>query len=67
MCQPKKTHSHPGLWLQGGHQLALETDGSRENNCVRCDQVDYLLGLVAELREDIDRLRSISDSEQERD
>jgi len=46
------------------HQLALEMDGSRANCCVRCDQVDYLLGLVAD---EVDRLRSIKESEQEID
>ncbi|KAK4810861.1 hypothetical protein QYF61_008833 [Mycteria americana] len=49
------------------HQLALKSDGSGGKSCVRCDQVDYLLCLVAELREDVDRLRSIRESEQEID
>ena len=35
--------------------------------CIRCDQVDYLLCLVAELREEVDRLRSIREAEQEID
>jgi len=47
------------------HQLALEMDGRGENSCVRCDQLDYLLGLVAELRDKVDRLRSIRESERE--
>jgi len=25
------------------HQLVLETDNSKGNICIRCDQVDYLL------------------------
>jgi len=49
------------------HQLALETGGSRRNSCVRCYQVDNLLSLVAELREEVDRLRSVRESEQEID
>jgi len=49
------------------HQLALETDNSKGNNCIRCDQMHYLLCLVAELREEVDRLRSIREAEQEID
>ncbi|GAB0179564.1 hypothetical protein GRJ2_000421700 [Grus japonensis] len=33
--------------------LSLGMDGSEENGCVRCDQVDDLLSLVAELREKV--------------
>ena len=47
------------------YQLALETDNSKGNNCIRCNQVDYLLCLVAELREEADRLWSIREAEQE--
>jgi len=46
------------------HQLVLETDNSKGNNCMRCNQVDYLLCLVAELRKELDRLRSIREAEQ---
>jgi len=49
------------------HQLALEMDGSGEDSCVRYDQLDYLLGLVAELRDKADRLKGISESEQDID
>jgi len=42
-------------------------DGSRGNSCVRCDQVDDLVGLVAEVRKEADRQRSIRESEQEID
>jgi len=45
------------------HQLALETDGRGENSCVSCDQLDYLLVLVAELRDEVDGLRSIRERE----
>jgi len=48
-------------------QPALETDNSKGNGCTRCHQVDYLLCLVAELREEVDRLRSIREAEQEID
>ncbi|KFV04940.1 hypothetical protein N340_02425, partial [Tauraco erythrolophus] len=40
---------------------------SGENSCVRCDQVDYLLITVAELREEVERLRSIKEPEKEKD
>jgi len=36
------------------HRLALEINGSGEDNSVRYDQLDYLLGLVAELRDEAD-------------
>jgi len=42
-------------------------DGREDNSYVRCDQLDYLLGLVAEIRDEVDRLRSIRESEQEID
>jgi len=49
------------------HQLALEIDGSGENSCVRCAQLDYLLGLVTDLRDEVDSLRNIRESEREID
>jgi len=49
------------------HQLVLGTDNRKGNNCIRCDQVDYLLCLVAELREEVDRLQSIRETEKEID
>ena len=45
---PMKASSHPGLRLQGVPQ-PFTGNGSSENSCVRCDQVDDLLSLVAEL------------------
>ncbi|GAB0209336.1 hypothetical protein GRJ2_003399300 [Grus japonensis] len=47
--------------------LSLGMDGSSENGHVRCDQVDDLLSLVAELREEVERLRSIREAEKEID
>ena len=35
--------------------------------CVRCEQVDGLVCLVAELKEDVERLRAIRECEQEID
>lgn len=39
----------------------------RDESCVRCDQVDDLLSLVVELREEVERLRSIRDFKEEID
>ena len=47
--------------------LSLVPDGSSENSCVRCDEVDDLFRLVAELQEEVERLRSIMESEKEID
>ncbi|KAK4831918.1 hypothetical protein QYF61_020295 [Mycteria americana] len=47
--------------------LSLFTHGSRADSCVRCDQVDDLLCMVAELREEVERLRSIREAEKEID
>ena len=62
---PRKTGSHPGLGLRGSQSLSLVPDGSSENSCVRCDQVADLLGLVAELWEEADRLRSLREAERD--
>ncbi|KAK4829234.1 hypothetical protein QYF61_002499 [Mycteria americana] len=47
--------------------LLLFTHGSRADSCVRCDQVDDLLCMVAELREEVEKLRSIREAEKEID
>ncbi|KAK4817905.1 hypothetical protein QYF61_002388 [Mycteria americana] len=47
--------------------LSLFMHGSRADSCVRCDQVDDLLCMVAELREEVERLRSIREAEKEID
>jgi len=64
---PMKTCSHPGFRLQGVPETFTDMDGSSENSCVRCDQVDGLLNRVAELREEVERLRSSRELEKERD
>ena len=45
----------------------LTSEGSRDTMCVRWEQVGDLLSLVAELWEEVRRLRSIRDSERESD
>lgn len=47
--------------------LSPLTDGSSENSCVRCDQVDDLLSLMVELQEEVERLRNIWEPEKEID
>jgi len=47
--------------------LALVLEDSRDNGCVRCKQVNDLLSLVAELKEEVQRLRSIRECEREID
>jgi len=47
--------------------LALVPEDSRDNSCVRCEQVNELLSLVAELKEEVERLRSIQECESEID
>ncbi|KFV62115.1 hypothetical protein N307_03715, partial [Dryobates pubescens] len=47
--------------------LALGIEGEGENTCVRCDQVNFLLSLVAELKDEVSRLRSIRESKRELD
>ena len=42
-------------------------EGSGDTSCVRCDQVGDLLSLVVELKEEVERLRSIRGRERERD
>lgn len=43
------------------------SDDSRDNTYVLCDQVDDLLNLVAELKEEVERLKSIKECEREID
>ncbi|KGL89130.1 hypothetical protein N301_03229, partial [Charadrius vociferus] len=47
--------------------LALLSQGARDTACVQCDQVNDLLRQVVELREEVERLRSIRDCENEID
>ncbi|NXS98382.1 MAP1B protein, partial [Jacana jacana] len=47
--------------------LAHAMRGSGDNTCVRCDQVNDLLSWVAELQDEVERLRSIRECEREID
>ena len=47
--------------------LLLPREDGKDATCVRCEQVDELLSLVVELREEVERLRSIRECEWEID
>lgn len=47
--------------------LLLPGEGGRDSTCVRCKQVDELLSLVVELKEEVERLKAIRECERETD
>ena len=47
--------------------LLLPGEGGRDSTCVRCEQVDELLSLVVELKEEVERLKTIRECERETD
>lgn len=47
--------------------VLLLVKGSMDSICVRCEQVDNLLSMVVKLKEEVERLRSIRECEQEID
>lgn len=47
--------------------LLLPIDGDRDTACVRCEQVEDLISLLAELKEEVEKLRAIRECEQELD
>jgi len=64
--QTEVAHKHTGVQVSGCREclsLALIPADSRDNFCVRCDQMNDLLSLVAELKEEVERLRSIRECE----
>jgi len=64
---PIQTHSSPGLQLQGMPEPGAHTRGQQRQLLCSGDQVNDLLSLVAELREEMERLRSIRECESEID
>lgn len=44
--------------------LLLPRESSRDSTCVRCEQVNELFSLVVELREEMEKLRTIWECEQ---
>jgi len=56
--QTEFPHKHTAVQVSGCREclrLALIPEDSRDNSCVRCDQVSDLLSLVAELKEEVER------------
>ena len=47
--------------------LAFAVLGEGDSTCVRCDQLNDLLSLVVDLKEEVERLRSIKECEREID
>ena len=46
---------------------AFSALGEGGSNCVRCDQVNYLLSLMVDLKDEVERLRRIKECEREAD
>ena len=66
--QMEVPHKHTAVQVFGCREclsLALVPEDSRDSSCVQCDQVNDLLSLVAELKEEAERLRSIQECERE--
>ena len=64
---PRKHVAVHVLVSRGCLSLSVLSEGSSDNTCVCCDQLDDLLSLVAELKEEVERLRSIRECERELD
>ena len=58
-----QTCSSPGPGLQTCLSLSILSEGTSDNTRVPCDQLDDLLSLVVELKEEVERLRSIRECE----
>ncbi|KFW72624.1 hypothetical protein AS28_04863, partial [Pygoscelis adeliae] len=68
--QTEPSRKHAAVQVSGCREclsLSAVAEGGRDDTCVRCDQVDDLLCLVAELKEEVERLRSIWECEREID
>ena len=68
--QTEVPKQHPSVQISGCSEcqsLAFAVLGEGGNTCVRCDQVNDLLNLVVDLKEEVERLRSIKECEREID
>jgi len=68
--QAEAPRKNAGVQVTGYREclsLALVPEDSRDSSCVRCEQVNDLLSLVAELKEEVERLRSTRECEREID
>ncbi|PKU49565.1 death-associated protein 1 [Limosa lapponica baueri] len=66
--QTEATHKHAGIQATGCSECwNPATANGGDNTCVRCEQIKDLLNMVAELKEEVKRLRSIRECERELD
>lgn len=68
VTQTEQLQEHARIQVSGCRACqspALLSEGSRELSCVRCHQVGDVLSLVAEMRDEVERLKGIRDSEEE--
>jgi len=66
--QTEVLHKHTAVQVSGCREnlsLALTPEDSRDNSCVWCDQMNDLLSLVAQLKEEVERLSNIRECERE--
>ncbi|GAB0204880.1 mitochondrial enolase superfamily member 1 [Grus japonensis] len=70
VTQTDRPRKHAAVQVSGCREclsLSLLLEGSGHTTCVRCEQVGDLLSMVAELKEEVERLRSIRECEREID
>jgi len=68
--QTEVPRKNTGVQVSGCREclsLALVPEDSRDSSCVRCEQVNDLLSLMAEPKEQVERLRSVRECEREID
>uniref|UniRef100_A0A8C8E8K1 SGNH hydrolase-type esterase domain-containing protein n=1 Tax=Otus sunia TaxID=257818 RepID=A0A8C8E8K1_9STRI len=68
--QTEQPRRHAAVQVPGCREclsLSVLLESRSDSACVRCDQLDDLLSLVAELKEEVERLRSIRECEREID
>ena len=57
--QTELPRKHPAVQVLGCREclrLSVLSEGTSDNTCVHCDQLDELLSLVVELKEEVERL-----------
>ena len=62
--QTESMNVHAAVQVSGCGEclvLSLLQEGSQDTTCVQCEQVEDLLSLVVELKEEVEKLRSIWD------
>ena len=70
VTQTEGLHRNVAVQVSGCREcqsLLLPREDGKDATCVRCKQVDELLSLVVELREEVERLRTIRECEREID